>query len=216
MNILFDLDGTLTDSSEGITRSIQYALQELGRPVPAKEDLYPCIGPPLLASFLDRLGIETETEAEQAVTLYRKRYVKKGHIESKVYDNIFATLDELKQQGHTLFVATAKPYVQAVPILEHLKLASYFEKIYGSELNGRNQEKTDPIAAILKEQNLPPERTIMVGDRKYDMRGARKNKVLPIGVSYGFGSVEELQESGAAFVAKDPLQISTIVKDIVN
>lgn len=216
MNILFDLDGTLTDSSEGITRSIQYALQELGRPVPPTEELYPCIGPPLMASFLDRLGVEDELEAEKAVALYRKRYVKKGHIENKVYDQMFPTLEELKKQGHTLFVATAKPHVQAVPILDHFDLSSYFKTIYGSELDGRNQEKTDLIATILKEENLSPEDTIMVGDREYDMRGARNNDVLPIGVSYGFGSVEELEESGAAYVAQTPFQITEIVKDIVN
>ncbi len=217
MNILFDLDGTLTDSSEGITKSIQYALQELGKPVPSREKLLLCIGPPLLTSFLGKLGMKTETEAKKAVSLYRKRYAKKkGHIENRVYDNIFATLDDLKQQGHSLFVATAKPQVQARPILQHLQLAPYFKKIYGSELDGKNQQKTDLIATILRKENLPANNTIMVGDREYDMRGARNNKVLPIGVSYGFGSINELKASGAAYLAQEPLQIASIVRSIMK
>lgn len=213
MNILFDLDGTLTDSSLGITRCIQHALKELGRPVPPMEELYSCIGPPLITSFLGQLGISDQEEAQRAVEIYRTRYLSKGKLENRVYDGILETL-HLLEKKHTLFVATAKPHIQALPILDHFKLSPHFTNMYGSELNGRNSEKTELIATIIREEGLDPEETVMIGDRRYDMIGACNNKVIPIGVSYGFGSVEELRSAGAQHIVDSPHAILELIESL--
>lgn len=213
MNILFDLDGTLTDSALGITRCIQHALKELGRPIPPMEDLYSCIGPPLITSFLGVLGVSDEAEAQRGVELYRTRYLSKGKFENRVYDGIMETLHIL-QQRHTLFVATAKPHIQALPILDHFKLSPHFTNMYGSELNGRNSEKTELIATIIKKEGLDPEDTVMIGDRQYDMIGASNNKVTAIGVSYGFGSIEELRNAGALHIVDSPQAIPDLIESL--
>jgi phosphoglycolate phosphatase len=210
-NILFDLDGTLTDSSPGITRCIQYALEQLDQPIPAADDLHFCIGPPLFESFSTLLPGEQSGLAQEAVRLYRERYDRKGKFENRVYDDIPETLAELREQGYSLFVATAKPEIFARQILDHFGLFSAFDGIYGSRLDGGLGDKGQLIGHILREERLDREATLMVGDRKHDMIGARTCAVAGIGVTYGYGSTDELTEAGADYLVHAPLAIPALL-----
>lgn len=210
-NILLDLDGTLTDSSEGITKSLQYALEKLGQPVPPAEELLCCIGPPLLHSFLDHFQIQPRSLAEKAVGFYRERYNREGQFENRVYQGIPETLDTLKMRGFSLYLATAKPEVQARSILDHFNLSPYFSGIYGSSLSGALGDKGELIDHILRNEQLSVSDTIMVGDRKYDMIGADKCAVRKIGVTYGYGSEEELAEAGADYIIHSPTALADLL-----
>jgi len=210
-NILFDLDGTLTDSSLGITRCVQYALQQLDRPIPAADDLLFCIGPPLFESFSTLLPGEPPGQAQEAVRLYRERYDREGKFENRVYADIPEALTELREQGYSLFVATAKPEIFARQILDHFDLSSSFDGIYGSRLDGGLGDKGELIGHILQEERLDRETTLMVGDRKHDMLGARACAVAGIGVTYGYGSQDELTEAGADYLVHAPLAIPALL-----
>lgn len=193
MDILFDLDGTLTDPGPGITRCIQHALVSLGRPAPALESLLHCVGPPLRDSFAKLLETEDEAILAQAVRLYRERFKPVGIFENRVYPDVPEGLETLRSQGHRLWVATSKPHVFAREVILHFGLAGYFERVHGSELSGANSDKGDLIRHVLAEEGIAPERAWMVGDRMYDVEGARSNGVEAIGVLWGFGSEEELR-----------------------
>jgi phosphoglycolate phosphatase len=196
MNILFDLDGTLTDPEIGITRCIQHALAALGRPVPAAESLRRCIGPPLQVSFAELLETEEETLVWEAIRLYRERFVTTGMFENSVYPEIPAGLEALRRDGHRLWVATSKPHVYAREIVEHFGMIGFFEKVYGSELSGLNAEKGELIREILFQEGLAPEETCMVGDREQDVAGARANRIEAVAVLWGYGDLRELQAAG--------------------
>ena len=197
--VLFDLDGTLTDPAEGITRSVQYALRQMGRPVPDREALLPFIGPPLLDSFREFCGME-QVEVEEAVHHYRAYFSRQGIWENRVYPGIPELLCFLKEQGRTLILATSKPAVFAEKILERFELASYFSLLSGSELDGARSRKDEVIAWALERAGLSPEEAVMVGDRAYDVRGAAACGLPCIGVLYGYGSREELEQAGAVLV----------------
>ena len=213
-NILFDLDGTLTDPKTGITRSIQFALNKLGNPIPEPEELLWCIGPPLLNSFEKILGPDNTSRAKEALLYYRERFGRIGKFENQIYSDIHEALCNLKQLGLSLFVATSKPCVYAREIIDHLDLTKYFKTIYGSELNGNFTDKGELIAYIIMMEGLSPSDTVMVGDRKYDIAGARKNNIKSLGVTYGFGSREELLEAGADFLAEKPSEIKAIISQL--
>jgi phosphoglycolate phosphatase len=207
MHLLFDLDGTLTDPFPGITKCIQYALVAMGRPEPAAESLRWCIGPPLKKSFESLLGPADEHLAEVAVAKYRERFGSVGLFENNLYPAIAETLDQLKQSGHSLSVATSKPTVFAERIIAHFGLGKYFRSINGSELDGTRSDKTTLIAYILKRDDIGPKDTIMIGDRKHDMIGARQNGVAGIGVGWGYGTMEELAEAGAYACVATPAEL---------
>ena len=199
-NILIDLDGTLTDPKLGITTCIRYAMQKLGRPLADEVDLDWCIGPPLKASLAKLLQSDDDTVnidqlAEQALALYRERFSTIGLFENEVYPEVAETLEKLRQQGYRLFVATAKPTIYAKQILEHFDLAKYFIKIYGSELTGERTNKGELITYLLVQENLDATATVMVGDREFDILGARQNGLQSIAVSYGYGTAEELAQA---------------------
>ncbi len=200
--IFLDLDGTLTDPKIGITRSIQHALAALNQPVPAEQDLLWCIGPPLITSFRTMLG--DEARAARAVTLYRERFSDVGLYENKLYDGIHELLTALKAAGPRLFVATSKAHVFASRIIEHFGLAGYFEHVYGAELDGTRGEKTALLHYALDQRGLTGNRAVMVGDRSFDMIGARNNAMTPVGVLYGYGNEQELRGAGAAHVCATP------------
>ncbi|MCP4396469.1 MAG: HAD hydrolase-like protein, partial [bacterium] len=164
-HILFDLDGTLTDPKIGITRSIQYALEKLKKPVPACDNLTWCIGPPLLDSLHRLVGGEDLSLAREALALYRERFSELGKFENTVYPDIPELLKNLQQQGFQLFLATAKPDLFARDILDHFQLSSYFSNIYGSKLNGELSKKGDLIQHIIQRERLQAEHALMVGDR---------------------------------------------------
>ncbi len=198
---LFDLDGTLTDPKEGITRSAQHALERLGEPVPEADALTWMIGPPILASFVRLVG---EERAHEGVRLYRERYASVGLFENAVYPGIPALLARLQGEGVRLLVATSKVHGFARRILDHFALSPFFEAVYGAELDNRNADKRDLLRVLLREQNLDPAAAVMIGDREHDAIGARANGIVAIGVTWGYGSREELQAAGAACLVDRP------------
>lgn len=200
--IFFDLDGTLTDPKLGITRSIQYALNKLNRTTPAENELTWCIGPPLLASLKKLLG--NDDLADIALSLYRERFADIGIFENDVYPGIEDTLSLLAKSGHRLFVATSKPGVYAQRIIDHFKMTAYFDRVFGSEMDGTRSDKTELLKYALQTTSVEPFHAIMIGDRSHDMIGARKNKMTAIGVLYGYGTREELVEAGAHHVCATP------------
>lgn len=213
-HILFDLDGTLTDPKVGITRSIQYALEKLDRPVPAVDDLLWCIGPPLQESLRKLLSPDAN-QTETAVSFYRERFNVVGKFENEVYPGIFEILDGLNTRGVNLFVATSKPAVFARDIIAHFDLLPFFKRIYGSELNGDLTDKGALISHILRNEMIAAQSTLMVGDRSYDILGAKKHAVRNIGVTYGYGTKVELIEAGADFVVDSPREIMETAKNLM-
>ncbi len=211
--LLFDLDGTLVDPVEGITRSIQHALSKLHQPVPATEQLLWCIGPPLTESLKRLLENPSPEQEAQALHHYRQRYNEIGKFENRVYPHIPQALEALKQAGARLFIATAKPTIFATQIAAHFQLETHFEAVYGSELNGERSNKADLIAHILATEKLEPSMTVMVGDRKHDIIGAKQSHIKSVGVAYGYGSLEELTGAGADMIVEKPEALSSIIQN---
>lgn len=193
--VFFDLDGTLTNPKPGITRSIQYALERLSLAVPSEDELTWCIGPPLHAS-LQKLTGSTEL-ADRALLLYRERFSDIGLFENEAYAGIIDTLTTLATTTPRMFVATSKPAVYASRIVEHFGLKPYFERVFGSELDGTRVDKRDLLRYALDEAKVDPNSAIMIGDRSHDVVGARTNGMTAIGVLYGYGSEAELRDAGA-------------------
>lgn len=193
--IFFDLDGTLTNPKPGITRSIQYALERLGLPVPDADALTWCIGPPLHASLKTLTG--TNELADRALLLYRERFGDVGLFENEAYDGIIDTLTAIAATRQRLFVATSKPAIYATRIVDHFGLKPYFERVFGSGLDGTNVDKRDLLRYALGESQVDPASAVMIGDRSHDVVGARTNGMTAIGVLYGYGSEAELREAGA-------------------
>jgi phosphoglycolate phosphatase len=209
--IFFDLDGTLTDPMIGITKSVQYALKHFDIVVEDLNELCPFIGPPLKESFMVFYGL-TEQEAEVAIAKYRERFSETGLFENKVYQGISEVLENLKQQGKTLMVATSKPTVFAERILAHFNLDHYFDFIGGSNLDGSRTKKSEVIAFVLSENNITDvSEVIMIGDRKHDMIGAEENGMDAIGVLYGYGNFEELSDAGAKYIVKEVEELVEII-----
>jgi phosphoglycolate phosphatase len=206
MIALFDLDGTLTDPKAGITRSIQYALNKLGRPVPEADELTWMIGPPLFAGFTELLG--GAEEVQDAVRFYRECYSDVGLYENEVYAGIPALLRNLQDKGVRLYVATSKLHAFARRILDHFELSRFFSEIYGSEPDNRNADKRDLIRHILEQERFDPARAVMIGDRKHDAIGAKANGLAAIGVTWGYGSREELLAAGVACLVDAPQDLA--------
>lgn len=211
MNILFDLDGTLTDPYQGITKCITHALLKLDRPVPSQEKLKWCIGPPLKNSFAKLLATEDDDLVEEAVYIYRERYSSNGLFENELYEGIPKTLNALQEKGNILYVATSKPTEYANRIVESFNIQRYFRTIYGSELDGTRSDKSDLISHILLCEGISSSETIMVGDRMHDMAGAKANGVCGIGVLWGYGTRDELKFSGAHLCIEHPMELTTIL-----
>ncbi|MGN6765190.1 MAG: HAD hydrolase-like protein [Rhizobiaceae bacterium] len=202
--VLFDLDGTMTDPFEGITRSIQYAIEKFGRIAPAADDLRWCIGPPLVHAFKILLETEDEAAPHQAILFYRERYTTIGKFENRVIDGIPQALETFAEADHRLIVATSKPRSYTLDILDHFDLARHFDAVHGSELDGRNSEKTDLIRHIIQQEAVEPATSVMIGDRMHDIVGANANKVASIGVLWGYGDRAELEGAGADRIAERP------------
>ncbi|MCY1269554.1 5'-nucleotidase [compost metagenome] len=197
-HILFDLDGTLTDPREGITRSVQFALARLGIDEPDLARLEHFIGPPLLQCFMASYGLD-EATAWQAVNHYRERFKVTGLYENRLFDGVPALLERLAGQGRTLYIATSKPSVFAREIARHFGFARHFKVIYGSELDGTRTDKTELLAHLLAEERLDPASALMIGDRKHDLIGARRNGLDCAAVGYGFGSHAELSAEAPTY-----------------
>lgn len=211
--ILFDLDGTLTDPGEGITNSVAYALRKLGQTPPPRAELEAYIGPPLAASFEQRAGVDRAT-AELAVSYYREYFSVKGIFENELYGGIDGMLSVLKDAGATVSLATSKPTVYAKQILEHFKIDKYFDAIAGSELDGRRVKKAEVIDYALELLGIGERGSvIMVGDREHDIIGANTCGVASVGVTYGYGSREELSSSGAGHIVDSVKELTKYLLD---
>ena len=206
--LFFDLDGTLIDSSVGITRSIAYALEQLDHPVPDAQALRSWIGPALRTSFLPLLA--DEARVEQAVALYLERYAREGWTEHQVYDGVDAMLDAARAAGHRLAVVTAKNEDNARKILDHLPFGGHFEDVIGSTEDGRLTHKVDLIGEAMRRFDLPASECVMIGDRRMDIEGAIRHGLDNIGVLWGFGSEDELREAGAHRLAATPAQLPAL------
>lgn len=196
--ILFDLDGTLTDSGEGIINCVIYALERFGLPIPPRDSLRYFVGPPLHESFVKQ-GVPAD-RAEEAVAVYRERYVPTGMFENTPYPGVRELLEQLKAEGYTLYVASSKPEWMCVEILEHFDLAQYFAQICGATMDTSRTNKEAVIEYLIQE-NGKTDNMLMVGDTKFDVLGAKAHGIPCIGVSWGYGIVADIQQAGAAAVA---------------
>lgn len=197
-SVFFDLDGTLTDSGEGIINCATLALEHFGLPVPSREEMGVFVGPPLDKTFV-QFGVP-EDKAQEAIDVFRSRYLVVGKFENTPYPGIHDLLATLKKQGHRLFVATSKPETTAVEILHKFDLAQYFEVICGATLDGTRSHKADVIAYLLGKIGTP-EDILMVGDTAFDVTGAAAHGIPTIGVAWGYGKVSDMEHAGAASIA---------------
>lgn len=220
--ILLDLDGTLTDSAEGITNSARFALQKMG--TEPKGDLKYFIGPPLYDTFKEYYGYNKE-ESDKAISYFREYFSSKGVYEHSLYDGILETLQSLKSKGKHLVLATSKPEIFAESILDQYKIKSLFTFVCGASLDETRCEKTDVIKYALEKiavqinengentSNLPlTEICVMVGDRSHDINGANNCRLKSIGVTYGFGSFQELKKSGATKIISKPIDLLEVIE----
>ena len=212
--ILFDLDGTLTDSAPGIIRCVQYALTYLGKPRYEPEELNCFLGPPLKEQFMKFAGL-TEEEAGTAVEQYRERYNGIGIFENEVYDGIPELLKYLKEHGKKLGVASSKPQVYVEQILRHFGLIREFDVIVGSEMNGDRTDKAEVIEEALRRSGYSGKRSrvVMVGDRSHDVAGAHRCRLDCVGAAYGYGGRQELEEAGAELVVDSVEGLKLLASD---
>lgn len=211
--VFFDLDGTLTDSCEGIVNSVVYALKYFGINEENIEGLKKFIGPPLLESFEKYYGFSSE-KSKQALNKYREYYADKGIFENSLYSGIENLLKKLKDEGFHVVLATSKPELYAEKILKHFDIFKYFDFLAGANFEETRVNKDDIIDFALKNLKVTDKSdVIMVGDREHDILGAKENNIKSIGVLYGFGTLNELKNSGADFIAKN---VSDIFDIIIN
>lgn len=207
--VLFDLDGTLTDSGEGIINCAILALQHFGLPIPSREEMRVFVGPPLQESFI-RHGVPAD-RAEEAVRIYRSRYIPIGKFENTPYPGIREMLEALKADGHKLYVATSKPEGMSIEILEHFDLARYFDQICGATMDFSRSSK-EAVIAYLLEQNGKPDNMVMVGDTKFDVLGAAAHGIPAIGVSWGYGEIADMEAAGASAIAHSPEELLQLLR----
>lgn len=206
--IFFDLDGTITDSGEGIMNCATLALEYFGLPVPSREEMRVFVGPPLDQTFI-RFGVPAD-KTDEAIKVFRSRYTTVGKFENFPYPGVADMLQSLKEQGHRLFVATSKPEVMAIEVLRHFDLDGYFEQIAGATLDGSRSHKADVITYLL---GLTGDvgQTLMVGDTAFDVIGAAAHGISTIGVSWGYGTVEDMEKAGAVAIAHSMEELVALI-----
>lgn len=197
-NLLFDLDGTLTDSSEGIIKSALYAFEKMQITSPGENDLYTFIGPPLGDSFVKH-GVE-EKDKDKAVAIYRERYNSIGKFENAPYPGMINLLKKLKDEGYKLYVATSKPEKTAIEVLDHFDMTGYFDEIAGATVDGSREKKDDVIRYLLDKIGEDESDTVMVGDTNFDVLGAAELGIPCIAVTWGFGDIDEMKKAGAVAI----------------
>ena len=205
-NVLFDLDGTLTDPAEGITNALMHAQRRMGRPVSPREDLFVFIGPPLIETFMSEWGLSRE-ESEQALVYYREHFGTKGLFENVPYEGIGETLADLKASGLRLFVATSKPEGIAREVLTTFGLTGYLEYIAGASSDRSRETKADVIRHLLEETGHP-KGLVMVGDTIWDVLGAKELGIPCVGVSWGYGEDQDMLDAGAETVVATPKDLT--------
>lgn len=211
--ILFDLDGTLTDPKEGITKCVQYALHSFGIEEENLDKLECFIGPPLMEQFMKCYGLNEE-KGKMAVEKYRERFSTVGLYENKIHPGIKNLLKELKESKRIIGLASSKPTVYCKKILEHFGIESYFQVIVGSELDGRRTDKAQVVREALRQLEIEEKdkgRVVMIGDRKHDILGGRKNGLSTIGIKLGYATEGELEEAGANKIVEDIFQLQEIL-----
>lgn len=206
-HIFFDLDGTLTDSAEGITRCLAYALDSLGGAPPPLPELQQYIGSPLSEIFATLLDTDDRDTLEKAIASYRERFDRVGYAENRVYGGIVELLDELRARGYALYVATAKRQRDATRVVEHFDLMERFAAVFGVAHDPERHDKAMLLERALGECGVEPGRAAMIGDRSADMLAARSAGLRGIGAGWGYGSLEELRESHASAIASSPQAI---------
>ncbi|HEM5210089.1 TPA: HAD family hydrolase [Streptococcus suis] len=199
--ILFDLDGTLTDSGQGILNSVAYALEKMGIEEPDTANLNRFIGPPLYESFSRFYQLSPE-DTQSAVDAFRVYFKEKGMFENQLYPGIIPLLEELRTAGKTLVIATSKPEIFAKQILEHFGIAHYFDVIAGASLDSSRISKADVIGYAINQLEAFPKHAVMIGDREHDIEGARMHQLPAIGVLYGYGSKQEFEKAGATMIVE--------------
>lgn len=215
LTVFFDLDGTLIDPKDGLTKAIQHALEKVGAPdIPHTDDLTWCIGPPLWSSFEIMLG--PGADVGEAVDHYRDFFTDEGMYMADVYDGIGEMFDAFHQVDAQMFIATSKPIPYAQEIIEHFGIHAHIERLFGSELDGTNSDKTDLLKFALDETGADPARSVMVGDRRFDIFGARNNDIPSIGALWGFGEPDELHLSEADALAGAPEEVPELAFDLLG
>ena len=210
--VFFDLDGTLTDSGEGIINAAVYALEKYNIEVNDRSELRKFIGPPLQDSFSTDYGFQ-EDEIEDVIKIFREYYSEKGIFENTIYENIQTVLFELKNRGKKLVVATSKPEVFTKKVLDHFNISSYFDYVSGATLNNEKIQKVDIIRdAICKLGITDKSKVVMIGDRKLDVLGAKENGIDSIGVLWGYGDLLELEKVGPTYITEKVLDLLEIIK----
>ncbi|MBY5032067.1 HAD family hydrolase [Streptococcus suis] len=199
--ILFDLDGTLTDSGQGILNSVAYALEKMGIEEPDTANLNRFIGPPLYESFSRFYQLSPE-DTQSAVDAFRVYFKEKGMFENQLYPGIIPLLEELRTAGKTLIIATSKPEIFAKQILEHFGIAHYFDVIAGASLDSSRISKADVIGYAINQLEAFPKQAVMIGDREHDIEGARMHQLPAIGVLYGYGNKQEFEKAGATMIVE--------------
>jgi len=218
---LFDLDGTLTDSKEGILNSLVFSLGSFGIEVPDKYELTKLLGPPLHVSFKEYFGFSDEAVVD-AVAKYREYFNDKGIFENKLYDGIVEILDELKNNGATLAISTSKPTHYAEIIARHFNISHYFDVISGAEMDGSNSSKKEVISIALsklgfknliqtEKDELKLRKIVMIGDREHDIIGARQVGIDGIGVTWGYSGGGELEAAGADHIVNSPKELCGVI-----
>ncbi|MBN9507710.1 MAG: HAD hydrolase-like protein [Alphaproteobacteria bacterium] len=214
--LLFDLDGTLLESRPGIVAALRHAMDVLGCPLDPAEDLSWAVGPPLADVAARLLAPFGDDRHAALMTAYRARYDAHGLFDCAVYAGIPAVLDEFRAGGWRLFVATSKGGAVARRLLEHFRLAPWFEAIYGSDDDGALAHKPELIAHILAREALAPEATLMLGDRRFDISGAHANDLRAVGVLWGYGGREELEQAGADALAEHPAALPVAAASLLR
>ncbi|WP_024346482.1 HAD family hydrolase [Lacrimispora indolis] len=208
---LFDLDGTLTDPKEGITKSVQYALRHFGIETENLDALCCFIGPPLKDSFMEYYGF-SEEQAGKAIDVYREYFSGKGLYENKAYEGVAEVLQSFLNAGKKLYVASSKPEVFVRMILKHFELDSYFTFMGGADMGETRVKKADVIRYVLEECGIRDlDKTVMIGDRKHDVLGAKEIGIASVGVLYGYGSEQELKAAGADVLAETIFDLQNLL-----
>ena len=214
LDVFLDLDGTLTDPKAGITKSIRYAMIKIGAPLPENFELDWTIGPSLWDSF-GKMGLK-DKDIDRAITYYRERYTDVGLFENQVYEGIPSALEVLKKNHIKMYLMTAKPHSYAKKITAHFELSKFLTHEFGSELDGRNTNKADLISHALSFLNISSSNAIMVGDRKYDIIGAKENSIKTIGVTWGYGTQRELEKAKPDYIIKNPNELTKTILGLIT
>lgn len=208
--VLFDFDGTLADSSEGIFKSLIYAFQCDGKPAPDNATLRKFIGPPIYDSFKNLFGYRDD-KIDWMIEKYRERYREIGYLETKIYDGIPALLKTLRENGFKIATASSKPTVFIEKILKEHGLYEYFDYVGGTQFDNISSDKSVILKNAMAALDVTARETVMVGDRLFDIRGAKGAGVPCIAVLYGFGSRAEFEEYGAEYIVETPAEIETLL-----